>query len=198
MRINLLISSEDVKCFFYTMRVPDCWVKYLASNKPVPQSCLPSELQGKLVYLASRVLPMGFLNSESLAQNVHRNLVQWSGERVVALGSAELRKDRPFTVANPSWRVYLDNYDLLATWRRSLPLVSWNWKEAWPRASWRCVSNHRLGPSFALMFLDKGIKFLDLLFQKSIRKLLGGLSFTTFTRRQQGHGDRTLKKYVWV
>ena len=84
---------------------------------------------------------MGFLNSESLAQNVHRNLVQWSGERVVALGSAELRKDRPFTVANPSWRVYLDNYDLLATWRRSLPLVSWNWKEAWPRASWRCVSN---------------------------------------------------------
>ena len=24
---NLLISSEDVKCFFYTMRVPQCWVK---------------------------------------------------------------------------------------------------------------------------------------------------------------------------
>ena len=26
---------------------------------------------------------------------------------------AELRKDRSFTVANPCWRVYLDNYDVL-------------------------------------------------------------------------------------
>ena len=112
---NLLISSEDVKCFFYTMRVPDCWVKFLAFNKAVPQKCLPPELRGKVVYLASRVLPMGFLNSVSLAQNVRRNLVLWSGEKVegVALRSAELRKDRPFTVANPAWRVYLDNYDLL-------------------------------------------------------------------------------------
>lgn len=42
-------------------------------------------------------------------------LVLWSGDRRegVAEVSAELRKDRPFTVANPSWRVYLDNYDLL-------------------------------------------------------------------------------------
>ena len=78
---NLLISSEDVKCFFYTMKVPECWVEYLAFNKPVPPECLPKEMEGKLVYLASRVLPMGFLNSVSLAQNVRRNLVQWSGNR---------------------------------------------------------------------------------------------------------------------
>lgn len=112
---NLLVSSEDVRCFFYTMQVPDCWVKFLAFNKVVPQSCLPCELNGKVVYLASRVLPMGFLNSVSIAQNVHRNLVKWSygmHERS-ALESSELRKDRPFTVAGAAWRVYLDNYDLL-------------------------------------------------------------------------------------
>ena len=112
---NLLVSSEDVKCSFYTMKVPNEWVKFLAFNKVVPQEVLPSHLIGHTVYLASRVLPMGFLNSVSLAQNVHRNLVSWSGgeDGQVNRGSEELRKDRSFTVANPCWRVYLDNYDLL-------------------------------------------------------------------------------------
>ena len=41
---NLLISSEDVKCFFYTMKVPTAWVKFLAFNKRVPDSCLPDSL----------------------------------------------------------------------------------------------------------------------------------------------------------
>ena len=45
------------------MAVPDCWVKFLAFNKLVPDDCLPDGLKGRNVYLASRVLPMGFLNS---------------------------------------------------------------------------------------------------------------------------------------
>ena len=112
---NLLISSEDVKRFFYTMRVPRCWTKFLAFNKAVPDHVLPPDLQGHTVYLASRVLPMGFLNSVSIAQHVHRNLVRWStvDGRAAHVDEAELRKDRSFTVANPSWRVYLDNYDVL-------------------------------------------------------------------------------------
>ena len=112
---NLLISSEDVKCFFYTMKVPSEWVKYLAFNKRVPDVCLPEHMKGGVVYLASRVLPMGFLNSVSLAQNVHRNLVKWSrwGDNQIHHEESELRKDRPFTVASATWRVYLDNYDLL-------------------------------------------------------------------------------------
>lgn len=108
---NLVVSSEDVRCFFYVMRVPWCWTKYLAFNKVVPQDALPARLRGQEVYLAARVLPMGFLNSVSLAQHVHRNLVGATGE--VNAPECELRKDKPFTVANPAWRVYLDNYDLL-------------------------------------------------------------------------------------
>ena len=116
---NLLVSSEDVKCFFYTMRVPEAWVKFLAFNKAVPDEALPEGLRGQKVYLASRVLPMGFLNSVSLAQHLHRNLVSWSlagtpvesGEQNAP--ELELRKDRSFSVGNPNWRVYLDNYDLL-------------------------------------------------------------------------------------
>eukprot|EP00438_Fugacium_kawagutii_P010787 Skav220899 [mRNA] locus=scaffold3880:174086:177691:+ [translate_table: standard] len=113
---NLLVSSEDVKCFFYTMSLPSTWWKYLAFNKPVPDSALPLEQRGRSMYLASRVLPMGFLNSVSLAQHVHRNLVTWSSESQEGNAnppSAELRKDLPFTVQNPLWRVYLDNFDLL-------------------------------------------------------------------------------------
>ena len=73
---NLVVSSEDVRCFFYVMRVPSSWTKYLAFNKVVPQDALPARLRGQEVYLAARVLPMGFLNSVSLAQHVHRNLVE--------------------------------------------------------------------------------------------------------------------------
>eukprot|EP00438_Fugacium_kawagutii_P035425 Skav206960 [mRNA] locus=scaffold255:97287:103925:- [translate_table: standard] len=114
---NLLVSSEDVKCFFYTMAVPECWIKYLAFNKLVPDESLPSGLVGQRVYLASQVLPMGFLNSVSLAQHVHRNLSLASGESPDFAGvnapEHEIRKDRPFCAGDNSWRIYLDNYDLL-------------------------------------------------------------------------------------
>ena len=112
---TLLVSSEDVKCFFYTMSVPQCWVKYLAFNKLVPEQALPPHLRGKRVYVASQVLPMGFLNSVSLAQHVHRNLVKFSEGHASEANApeGELRKDLAFTVANLNWRVYLDNYDLL-------------------------------------------------------------------------------------
>ena len=113
----LLVSSEDAKCFFYTLSLPPCWVKYLAFNKEVPGEVLPAHLQGKTVYLASLVLPIGFLNSVSLAQHVHRNLA--AGLRSDPEGPGlnpphqELRKDRPFAVGDSLWRIYLDNFDLL-------------------------------------------------------------------------------------
>eukprot|EP00438_Fugacium_kawagutii_P029336 Skav210185 [mRNA] locus=scaffold2101:277240:280722:- [translate_table: standard] len=112
---NLLVSSEDVKCFFYTMSLPQSWLPFLAFNKLVPDEALPDHLQGNRVYVASKVLPMGFLNSVSLAQHVHRNLVAWgsSSHGSVNPPERELRKDETFTVGNPSWRVYLDNFDLL-------------------------------------------------------------------------------------
>eukprot|EP00438_Fugacium_kawagutii_P032414 Skav234917 [mRNA] locus=scaffold840:917441:922639:+ [translate_table: standard] len=109
---NLLVSSEDVKCFFYTMRVPMCWHKYLAFNKPVPNNVLPRGMDAEPVYLCSQVLPMGFLNSVSLAQHVHRNLALWSGDSANA-PQHEFRKDRAFMAGDSGWRIYLDNYDLL-------------------------------------------------------------------------------------
>ena len=70
------------------------------------------------MYLAPRVLPLGFLNSVSLAQHVHRNLALWSGQddvegEEVYKPELEIRKDGAPLVGNPNWRVYLGNYDLL-------------------------------------------------------------------------------------
>ncbi len=115
---QLLVSSEDVRCFFYTMSVPGAWVKYLAFNKPIPEGVLPEDLRNRECYLASLVLPMGYLNSVSLAQHVHRNLALASGRHLPPdeggnSHEKELLKDFPFPDCNPRWRIYLDNYDLL-------------------------------------------------------------------------------------
>jgi len=116
---TLLISSEDIRCFFYTISVPQSWWKFLGFNKPVPDQCLPSDMKGQTVYLAAKVLPMGFLNSVSLAQHVHRNLALWGGSRGAGVVDEancphqEIRKDRPLSLGGEHWRIYLDNYDLL-------------------------------------------------------------------------------------
>ena len=110
----LLMSSEDIRCFFYLFEVPTSWRKFLAFAKPVPVHLNP---EGSLEphVLASRVLPMGFLNSVSIAQHVHRRIARlalrgclppWGPEQ-------ELRKDRALTQADRMYRIYLDNFDIL-------------------------------------------------------------------------------------
>ena len=110
---GLLVSSEDVRCFFYTLGLPRSWVPFLAFNRTVPESL---KLRGceEPCYLASVVLPMGFLNSVGIAQHVHRVLVSRASPRPqVDLPSREIRKDLPLPETPRAWRVYLDNYDLL-------------------------------------------------------------------------------------
>jgi hypothetical protein len=53
---------------------------------------------------------MGFKNSVSLAQHVHRCIVGRALRHVPFKGEAELRKDRTFTTSNPCFRIYLDKF----------------------------------------------------------------------------------------
>ena len=113
---TLLLSSEDVRCFFYIFTVPKDWHSFLAFGRKAPRRLWPDQ-QGPY-YLCSRVLPMGFCNSVSLAQHIHRFIVGEAVRECVQKGGragweAEHRKDRPFSWSNPSFRVYLDNFDLL-------------------------------------------------------------------------------------
>ena len=110
---GLVVSSEDVRCFFYTLRLPESWLPYLAFNKPVPEDLVPPGVT-EPCYISSAVLPMGFLNSVGIAQHVHRVLVKRSSPQPGRdLHSREIRKDAPLPSTDTAWRVYLDNYDLL-------------------------------------------------------------------------------------
>ena len=109
---DLVVSSEDVRCFFYIFKVPNSWHKFLAFNRPLPEG-LGGSRAGKY-YPCSAVLPMGFKNSVSLAQHVHRFIVKKSLAFCQTVGGeSELRKDRTFPSSQGMYRIYLDNYDLL-------------------------------------------------------------------------------------
>ena len=95
---TLLVSSEDVRCFFYLFRVPKSWTPYLAFARRVPQKFCGGRAEA--CYLTSLVLPMGFCNSVSLAQHIHRVVVGRALEEARSSGlrggwESELRKDRP-------------------------------------------------------------------------------------------------------
>eukprot|EP00438_Fugacium_kawagutii_P019799 Skav234936 [mRNA] locus=scaffold2677:147840:152458:- [translate_table: standard] len=110
---EVLISSEDVRCFFYLFRVPRAWRKYLGFNRRVADHLLPKELKGTPCVLTSAVLPMGFCNSVAIAQHVHRNVTKWAAEQMATPsgGEGEIRRDKAFPSSSRLWRVYLDNFD---------------------------------------------------------------------------------------
>ena len=108
---DLVISSEDVRCFFYIFRIPPSWYPFMAFNRPLPQRLC--EGKAGRWYPCSAVLPMGFKNSVSLAQHVHRVLARGALKRANLGLELEARKDRSFTSGNPIFRIYLDNFDEL-------------------------------------------------------------------------------------
>eukprot|EP00438_Fugacium_kawagutii_P027330 Skav200816 [mRNA] locus=scaffold454:45465:48980:- [translate_table: standard] len=111
----ILTSSEDIRCFFYLFADPQSWKKFLGFNKLLPKWLVPSHLHDRDCVLVSRVLPMGFSNSVSIAQHVHRNLIGSSdvGGPHQLLPGGELRRDRPVSASKKLHRVYLDNFDQL-------------------------------------------------------------------------------------
>ena len=110
-----VFSSEDIKCFFYLFSVPEQWKKYLGFNRLVPSSVVPPRFCGRDCVLVSRVLPMGFVNSVSIAQHVHRNITRMSAMKCPSPvgGESELRKDKGMSSSSTLFRVYLDNFDLV-------------------------------------------------------------------------------------
>lgn len=108
---NLVVSSEDVRCFFYIFKLPPSWYPLMAFNKPLPES-LCGDKPGRW-YPCAAVLPMGFKNSVSLAQHIHRYIAKRALGRTGLGSQLEIRKDRTFSVGNPLFRIYLDNFDEL-------------------------------------------------------------------------------------
>eukprot|EP00438_Fugacium_kawagutii_P026151 Skav211889 [mRNA] locus=scaffold2402:77193:83007:- [translate_table: standard] len=110
----LLMSSEDIRCFFYLFSIPTAWWPYMCFGREVPSSLAPSSDSGPF-YLCSRVLPMGYLNSVSIAQHVHRRVARLAlhSPRLGVGPQNEIRKDLPFSSNKWLYRIYLDNFDSL-------------------------------------------------------------------------------------
>jgi len=121
----LVTSSEDLRCFFYLFRVPPSWTKFMAFGKEAPRSLVPDGKEHKKWYLASRVLPMGYLNSVGIAQHIHRAVVLKAMGSLKGLGLTiqELRRDRCFSAFPNLFRVYLDNFDQLQKLDRKTALL---------------------------------------------------------------------------
>ena len=110
---DLVVSSEDARCFFYLFRLPTPWLPLLAFGKEVPKDLIPPGIEEDC-FLCAKVLPMGYLNSVGVAQHLHRNFLKRVQGPVQQLGAFnEVRKDRAWPLSNPVWRVYLDNLDVL-------------------------------------------------------------------------------------
>eukprot|EP00438_Fugacium_kawagutii_P010880 Skav219195 [mRNA] locus=scaffold3890:43452:50879:- [translate_table: standard] len=110
---EILVSSEDIRCFFYLFQVPRTWRKYLGFSRRVADHLLPEHLRGTPCVLSAAVLPMGFCNSVSIAQHVHRNVTKWavSKDEAPGGGECEVRRDKPFPAGHDLYRIYLDNFD---------------------------------------------------------------------------------------
>ena len=113
---DLVVSSEDVRCFFYIFQVPREWSMFLGFNKPIPRELWPDD-DGPY-FLASQVLPMGFKNSVSLAQHVHRAMVRRAGGLVEEglKPEQEIRKDRRLSLHHQPCTEFI--WTTLTPWRR--------------------------------------------------------------------------------
>eukprot|EP00438_Fugacium_kawagutii_P004931 Skav200617 [mRNA] locus=scaffold2029:3408:6608:+ [translate_table: standard] len=119
----LCTSSGDLRCYFYLFSLPQAWIPYLGFGKPIPPGHGGVPLgEGRKKFLASRVLPMGFLNSVGIAQHIHRLVVRRSmgSMNPPVGGELELRRDRVMSSGSRLYRVYLDNFAQLTKVNRRL------------------------------------------------------------------------------
>ena len=112
----LLWSGDDQKGAFYAWCLPPQWRKLMAFKWPVEGKFVGMP-EKKEVWLASKVIPMGWINSVSLFQHLHRRIGLQTEPLGAGLeGCREMRRDRPVptsaTKCEGGWvSFYLDDFD---------------------------------------------------------------------------------------
>ena len=112
----LLWSGDDQKGAFYAWELPKAWRPYMAFAWPVPGHLVGSNDKA-MEYVASRVIPMGWIQAVSLFQHLHRQL----GMSKPPLGAGhreelEWRRDRSAPQTSDGKvtefvQFYLDDFD---------------------------------------------------------------------------------------
>lgn len=106
----LLWSSDDQKGAFYAWKLPPVWRKFMAFKWPLPGALLGRK--SSWVYVASAVIPMGWLQAVSLFQHLHRQIGVLAGHDP----SLEWRRDRASPLRSDHtvlewYQFYLDDFD---------------------------------------------------------------------------------------
>ena len=122
---TLSLYQSDMSCAFYLFKVPDCWKPHLSFNLLVDSSEL-NDVGGTVMALCCNVIPMGWLNSVSIMQEISEALLRKGHLNLVN----QVVKGKPLppwfseilTNASTSdrawWHIYLDNF---AAGERILP-----------------------------------------------------------------------------
>ena len=115
---TLVTSGDDLVSCFYLFSIPYEWTKYFAFRKTIKRRVLggPGNPDDDL-YLASRVIPMGWSAAVTVVQHLHRRMAL--SPRGLE-PSRELHRERPLPekelgVDNSYWNLYIDDFTLLET-----------------------------------------------------------------------------------
>ena len=99
---TLVWSGEDLKCCFYVFKVPQPRRKWMAFAAPVARSCFFPGSTG-VVYLCSKVVPMGWISATGVIQHVQRRVLTSTSRHLRCLDpAAEVGRDRPLLPENSS------------------------------------------------------------------------------------------------
>ena len=112
----LVSSGDDLVSSFYLFKVPYAWSCYFAFRKKVSRKAL--QVSGdpeELVYIASRVLPMGWSAAVTVMQHIHRQMTMVSKGLPPA---REIRRDLPLPSreamgASAFWNLYIDDLTVM-------------------------------------------------------------------------------------
>ena len=111
----LLWSGDDQRGAFYAWHLPASWRPFMAFCWPVPGQVVGSSKEWE--YVASKVIPMGWIQAVSLFQHLHRQLGM--AERPIGAGhpqEIEWRRDKPAPQTSDGRftefvQFYLDDFD---------------------------------------------------------------------------------------
>ncbi len=114
----MVASGDDLVSCFYLFSIPYEWSKYFAFRKTVKRKVLggPGNPEDE-IYIASRVIPMGWSAAVSVVQHLHRRMALSPGGLTP---SRELHREKPMPekalgVDNSFWNLYIDDFTLLET-----------------------------------------------------------------------------------
>jgi len=101
-----MIDEDDEQNCFFLYALPDVWMPYLAFSKPVSARVF-GEDSDRLVFPALRVIPMGWLSSCDVLQDIARGIALKAGADPLA----EITPLAKLTdLTGEAWQNYIDNY----------------------------------------------------------------------------------------